>query len=127
QSELLLPFEGLGVDAAWELSMPKAANPFDYRTIADVLITIEYTALSSNDYRRQMIQALDPSVSADRPFSFRYQFADQWYDLHNPDQLDPPDQMKVAFETRREDFPPNVDDLVIQHVTLFFAQANDPP
>ena len=39
QSELLLPFEGLGVDAHWELRMPKAANPFDYSTVADVLIT----------------------------------------------------------------------------------------
>jgi hypothetical protein len=36
QSEMLLPFEGNGVDTVWEFRMPKAANPFDYRTIADV-------------------------------------------------------------------------------------------
>jgi hypothetical protein len=40
------------VDATWELQMPKAANPFDYRTIADVLITLEYTALQSFTYRQ---------------------------------------------------------------------------
>lgn len=28
---MLAPFEGGGVDATWELRMPKAANPFNYR------------------------------------------------------------------------------------------------
>ena len=50
-SGMLLPFEGSGVDTTWELRMPKAANFFDYRTIGDVLFTIEYTALQSWDYR----------------------------------------------------------------------------
>jgi hypothetical protein len=85
QSDMLLPFEAMGVDTSWELQMPKAANPFDYRTIADVLITIEYTALHSFEYRQQVIQTLDPKISADRPISLRRQFPDQWYRLHNPD------------------------------------------
>ncbi len=120
QSEMLLPFESMGVDTTWELSMPKAANPFDYRTIADVLITIEYTALNSFDYRQHVIQSLPSTLSGDRPFSFRHQFADQWYDLHNPDQAET--AMVVKFDTRREDFPPNIEDLTIQHVLLYFAR-----
>ncbi len=68
-SEMLLPFEGLGVDTAWEFRMPRAANRFDYRTIADVLITIEYTALQDWLYREQVIQDLDTRFSGDRPFS----------------------------------------------------------
>ena len=39
----------MGVDTMWELQLPKAANPFDYRTIADVFFTVEYTALHSVD------------------------------------------------------------------------------
>jgi hypothetical protein len=54
QSDMLLPFEGNGVEGAWEFRMPKAANLFDYRTIADVLITIEYTALNSFHYYQQI-------------------------------------------------------------------------
>jgi receptor-binding and translocation channel-forming TcA subunit of Tc toxin len=119
---MLLPFEGSGVDATWEFRMPKAANLFDYRTLADVLITVEYTALSSFDYRQQVIQSLRPALSADRPFSFRNQFADQWYDLHIPDQTSTP--MAVRFTTLREDFPPNLDGLRIQHVVLYFARAD---
>src|SRR5262249_49172286 len=75
QAELLRPFEGLGVDTVWEFRMPRAANRFDYGTITDVLLTIEYTALDSPDYRQQVIQGLDRSFSADRTFAFRQQFA----------------------------------------------------
>lgn len=66
EGELLLPFESMGVDTSWELSLPKAANPFDFDTIADVLMTLEYTALASSTYREQVIRRLDSSVSADR-------------------------------------------------------------
>jgi hypothetical protein len=121
QSEMLLPFEDMGVAASWALEMPKAANYFDYRTIADVLFSIEYTALHSYDYRDQVIKQLDRSVGASRPFSFRNEFADQWYDLHNPDQSAPP--MAVRFSTRREDFPPNIENLRIENVALYFARA----
>jgi hypothetical protein len=122
QSDLILPFEFTGVDTMWNLEMPKAANPFDYRTIADVLFTIEYTALSSLDYRQQVIQQLDRSVSADRPYSFRNQFPDQWYDLHNPAQTATP--MAAVFSTTREDFPPNLENLAIQHVAVYFVLAD---
>jgi len=122
QPDMLLPFEGSGVEMSWEFKMPKAANRFDYGTIADVLITLEYTALDSVDYRQQVIQTLKPTVSSDRPFSFRNQFADQWYDLHNPEQTSAP--MTVRFTTLREDFPPNVEALKIQHLVIYFIGAN---
>ena len=41
----------MGVDTVWRLDLPKAANAFDYRTIADVVLTLEYTALDDVDYR----------------------------------------------------------------------------
>jgi hypothetical protein len=122
QPELLLPFEGSGVDTIWRLELPKAANPFDYSTIADVFLTIEYTALNSFDYRQQVIQTLDPELSAERPFSFRQQYPDQWYELNNLDQT--PTPMTVRFKTARGDFLPNVDDLKIQHLVLYVAPAN---
>ena len=116
---------GTGVDTVWRFELPKAANPFDYSTIADVLLTIEYTALNSFDYRQQVIQTLDPTLSLDRPFSFRQQFPDQWYDLNSPDQT--PTPMVVRFKTTRGDFLPNVDDLKMQQLVLYFAPTNGQP
>jgi Tc toxin complex TcA C-terminal TcB-binding domain len=123
QPELLLPFEGTGVDTSWEFRMPRAANLFDYSTIADILLTIDYTALDSPDYRRQVIQKIDRNLSLDRAFSFREDLASQWYDMNNPDQLTTP--FSVQFSTAPEDFPSNIDDLQIQNVLLHFVHADN--
>jgi hypothetical protein len=119
---LLRPFEGLGMDAVWELRLAKPANPFvDFKFIATVLFSLEVKALHSFDYERQVIERLDRRVSANRAFYFRQEFADAWYDLHNPDQTSTP--MTVTFETRRGDFPPNLEQLRIEHVLLYFIGA----
>lgn len=121
ETGMLLPFESMGVDTHWELQLPKAANAFDYRGIADVLFTLEYTALQDFSYRQQVIQQLDDRVSAERVFSVRDQFADQWYALHNVEGAAAP--MTVRFRLTHEDFPPNVEDLRIQQVLLAIVRA----
>jgi hypothetical protein len=122
QSEMLFPFESLGVDTAWELRLPKPANPFDYRTIADVLFTIEYTAVDDPDYRQQVIQQLDRRADGDRAFSFRHELPDQWYELHNPEEN--ATTTAVRFRVDRDDFPPNVDQIKLAHVALYFSRAD---
>jgi len=121
-ADKLNPFEGTGVDTQWQFSLPKAANRFDYNSIADVIVTIEYTSLSSFTYHQQVIQQLNNRIIAERPYSFRSQFADQWYDLNNPQLTNTP--MIVNFDTRASDFPPNVDELKIKHVVLYFVRAD---
>jgi hypothetical protein len=124
QSGLLLPFEGLGVDTSWEFVMAPAVNPFDFSTIADVLLTVDYTSLDSPDYRQEILQGLSQSIHADRAFSFRQDFADAWYDLNNSALSATP--MKVQFETGRTDFPPNIQDnsLTIAQLLLYFVPAS---
>jgi hypothetical protein len=122
QSTLLLPFEDLGVDTSWEFTMPKAANPFDYSTIADVQISIDYTALDSPDYRLQIIQQLDRSMSADRAYSFAQQFPDAWYELNNASQY--PTRFTVQFPSQASDFPPNVENLSIAQLLMYFIPAD---
>ena len=123
QVELLRPFEGSGVATDWTFELPRPANQFDYRTIADVLLTLDYTALSSEEYRRQVVDAIGRDFSADRVFSFRHELADQWFDLNNPDQTDTP--MAVRFSTTRADFLPNLEALQIAHVALFFSFSDE--
>lgn len=124
ENGMLLPFEGMGVDAVWRLELPKPANPFDYRTIADVLLTVEYTALHSMDYRQKVVRELDRTFTGDRAFSLRDQFADAWYDLHHPEQVDAAQQMRVTLPIRREDFPPHLSDVRIEQLTLFCVRAD---
>jgi hypothetical protein len=129
QSEMLLPFEGGGVDWGWNLRLPKAANLFDYSTIADVLFTIEYTALEgSTQYRSNVISRFNSRVTSQRPFSFRQNFADAWYDFHHPELVEAPNRpMTVGFETTRADFPPNINNLKIQYIALYVARKDSAP
>ncbi len=42
--ERYLPFEGRGVIGEWQLELPKEYRQFDYNTISDVILTVNYTA-----------------------------------------------------------------------------------
>ncbi len=86
QPEMLLPFEGSGVDTTWDLTLPRAGNPFDFSTISDVLLTIDYTALFDPNYQARIVRELnaDRTVRGDQVFSLARDFPDQWYDLNNP-------------------------------------------
>lgn len=122
QPELLQPFEAIGVDTSWEFRLPKPANQFDFDTIADVVITIDYTALESFDYRQQVIQRLNPTLTAERAISLRDQFADQWYELNNSSQNGHP--MQVSLTTKRQEFLPNLEDLKLQQLVFYVVRAN---
>ena len=113
--------KGSAWDNHWELRLPQAANQFDFTTIADVLITIDYTALHDADYQARVLGALRPTVSLSRAFGFRNQLADAWYDLNNPDQSATP--MTVKFTTARDDFPPGITNLALEQVALYFARS----
>lgn len=126
-SEMYLPFEGNGVDGTWELRLPKASNSFDFQTISDVLISIEHSALNSFDYRNLVTQQLKPDVEADRAFSFRHQFSDAWYDLHNLEVLEEAQRMVVQFRIERDDFPSNLERIRMRHVMLYFVHAESLP
>lgn len=122
QPEMLAPFEGMGVDATWQFELPRASNRFDFRSIADVLLTIEYTALADELYRTQVVRTMSPWLSADRAFSFRQDLPDLWYALRNPGESKTP--LSVSFDSRAVDFPPNISDLAVQALTMYVVRAD---
>ena len=118
QAEMLLPFEAMGVATSPTFEMPRPANPFDFNTIADVLVTIDYTALYSTEYRMQVIQRFDPIAGGEQMVSLRNDFPDQWYDLHNPSVTSTPS----AVDLRVPDsyFPPNLSEIRLRRATFAF-------
>jgi len=106
EGEFLHPFEGSGVQTAWEFRMEKTANPFDFNSIADVLFTIEYEALHDTNYRKALIRQLDDSNSAALAVSMKNNLPDQWFDLHNPTTAG--DHHLVTFQISQRDMAPNI-------------------
>jgi hypothetical protein len=121
QSTKLNPFESIGVDTFWNFSLPKASNFFDFNSIADVFFAVDYTALENQIYRNTVIQNLDTTFEAARSYSFKNQFADQWYDLNNADSSN--EVMTVLFDTLQTDFPANLQNVLITGVTLYLADG----
>ena len=99
------PFEGSGVETLWELQMEKASNPFDYRSIADVLVTIEYDALENDLYSKTIKNQLNNEQKNESiVLSMRNDLPDQWYELMNPSE----DSSSTNFKIRNSDLAPNV-------------------
>lgn len=120
-AEMLYPFEGIGVDTLWNLALPKPANAnMDYNTIADVLISIDYTAFEDYDLRNKTVKLLQQDDnSGEIFFSFKNNLPDQWYDLNNPEGSANP--MSVNFTTKRSDFPSSVNNISIGKVKMLFS------
>ena len=106
QPELRNAFEGSGMDTRWVLELPRAANGFDFESLADVIVTFEYTSLSDSTLREKVIAALPSRVGAARVFSLRNEFPDLWFDLANAPAGMPID---TTLQVRRSDFPPNLE------------------
>lgn len=122
-NDKLVPFEGLGVDTVWQLTMPKFNNFFDYDTIGDVLITIDYTALEDNQYKQQVLRKLGTEVQFNRVFSMKNEFPDQWYDMSNAQNLSA--ERMVNFTVSKTDFPANVTVNAINEVGVMFVTDDD--
>jgi hypothetical protein len=126
---LLLPCHRARASPGWQPSSRRTAlqpaNPIDYQSIVDVLLTIEYSALVSADYRQLVIRRLDRQFTGDRSFSIREQFPDTWYDLNNPDTVDDPARLlAVDLPLTTADFPPNLTEPALEQLTLFVVGAN---
>jgi hypothetical protein len=126
QPDMLLPFESSGVDTTWELQLPQAANPFDFSSIVDVMLSIDYTALYDDSYRSQMTARLNASRDrgADRVFSLARDFPDQWYDLNNPPD---PATRSVTITLRDADFPSAISGIATAAVAVRLASNDTVP
>ncbi|WP_188559697.1 Tc toxin subunit A-related protein [Hymenobacter glacieicola] len=123
--ELLYPFEGMGVDSSWTFSLQKAANPFDFDSIADVLITLEYTAYESGEYAQQVRQQLGTRRQQVIALSLRDQFADQWYDLHHPQEVADGEQYTARITLTQADLPVHLRNARISALSLYVDVADE--
>ena len=100
--------------------MPRPANALlDYAAIADIQMSIDYSALASDAHHARVLRSLDRRIRVDRAFSFVHELQDAWYDLHNPDRA--ANRTTAVFTISRADFEPNSNDPVISGVTLFYV------
>jgi hypothetical protein len=89
-----LPFEGAGAISTWELDLPSAIRPFNYATIADVVMHVSYTARDGDaalktSVNTGLVSALndlkapmtEDTKMMSRLFSLRQEFPNAWHQL----------------------------------------------
>lgn len=116
QSELLRPFEGLGVATEFLFELPKAANAFDFSSIFDVHISIDYSAQHSQTKRTLTVHRLPGRISETRAFSVRSEFPDEWYELNN----EPVENAPIELELTPNDFRSGMESVTVTHARLLF-------
>ncbi len=84
-------FHGHGVSGSWTLELPKEANAFEYDTLYDVAITIEFStyydetlqAIIEEERRKWAGLGITPQAEI-VGFSLHEEFPDEFYHMHNP-------------------------------------------
>jgi hypothetical protein len=110
-----LPFEGAGAISEWkiELTTDEALRQFDYSTISDVIIHLNYTAREDAGLFKQKAVAYINAFLSNaaelstqplmRMFSMRHEFSTEWHRFLNPMTAGDDQVLKPVF--KREHFP----------------------
>lgn len=124
QDAMLLPFEGLGVETQWTFELPRDCNRFNFDSIADIVMTIEYTADFSKELLQSQIDAQsEREVYEDVAIPLRLAYPDLWYHFKNQRPFaGVPAPFEFKFTARRSLFPPNLQDgMIVDNLTLLFS------
>ncbi|MFK8103706.1 MAG: LamG-like jellyroll fold domain-containing protein [Saprospiraceae bacterium] len=111
--ERYLPFEGTGAVSSWTLQMPKATNRINFDSISDVIINLQYTALTGDEsFRQSVIDS--PSLSnyaGTRYLSLQQAYSADWYAFKNPAEGITPAPMKIKVDQSL--FPFNLEEYLL--------------
>lgn len=121
ESQYLNPFEGNGVAGNWLLEMPKSSNPYlNYDDILDVQLVLQYTSLDDPAKKATVPMAAQGAAT----YSLKLNFADPYYDLHNPIFVEGAagSPYRITFRTDERFFAPNQRMRRLSAITMYFEQ-----
>jgi hypothetical protein len=127
--ERFLPFEGAGVLSTWGINIPQANNQFDFSTISDFIIHIQYT---TRDGGANLAIAAQNHVNSVLPqngvllLSAKHQFPNEWQRFLYPSQTGADQELKLDLSTEHYPFyARNAINLKVSKVNLIIV-GQDP-
>lgn len=125
RDERYLPFEFAGAVSRWRIELPPENNRFDFDTLGDVVLHLNYTAREGGDVLSHAAKCFAqrhlPGAGV-RLFDIRHDFPDDWYRLTSTDH----GRHVLPLRLGREHFPflPGNRDLRITRQHLFVELAD---
>ena len=126
-------FEGKGIGGIYTLELPKYSNNFDFNTIVDVIVKIDFSCYD-DPYLKSLIEnelceqekvtkfSGDNVKTSYSPYSFKENFPDDFYIFNNPvsENNDSRKQLFIPFYVNKNDFSPNRFDYKVNSLILNF-------
>jgi hypothetical protein len=87
RDERYMPFEGAGAISDWSLTLPKTLRAFDYGTISDVIVHLDYTADHDAELERRwdaaagLVTLLQGDIGGEPPLVRRFSLRDELPDV----------------------------------------------
>lgn len=132
RDERYLPFEGAGTITQWRIELPAELPQFDYRTIADVVVTIHYTARDGGDILRdqvntelrQLINAIASNTGLTCLLSARHDFPEAWNQFLYPPESQDHQELALSIDSSRLPFLPQGKTVEIDSIVLVLVLEN---
>lgn len=127
RDERYLPFEGAGVISTWTLKLLGQPHAFDYDSIADVILTLRYTARDSGDAKSAESAAKNWLMqNTARVLSMRHEFASEWAAFKRPVAAKD-DKSSLKFSLGKQHFPYRMEKITDKpkRLHLFFNGTAD--
>ena len=114
RDERYLPFEGAGAISEWNIELTENVDlrQFDYSTISDVILHINYTAREDGGLKDGVVQHLtdfitNAAVLSNEPlirmFNMKHEFSSEWHKFLYPAIAGQDQELSVTL--RKEHFP----------------------
>ena len=81
-----LPFEGTGAVSDWKLEIPQENNAIDFSSLTDVVIRLQYTALSGGAQFRGQVRELLGGFKGVKALNIGQNYASDWYNFIQENQ-----------------------------------------
>ncbi|MEL7314848.1 MAG: hypothetical protein AAFN08_07845 [Cyanobacteria bacterium J06559_3] len=107
-----LPFEGAGAISQWRLELPNEFRQFDYNTITDVILHINYMSregggilkTTATEHVRTVIMATAEGTALSRMFSAKQEFPGEWHQFLHPETDETPNVLALNLSQNRFPF-----------------------
>ena len=107
RDERYMPFEGAGAISDWSLTLPKTLRVFDYATISDVILHLDYTADHDRELERRwdaaagLVTLLQGDIDGKPPLVRRFSLRDELPDVFHRLMTSPPGtEVTLALDER---------------------------
>jgi hypothetical protein len=116
--ERYLPFEGTGAISSWRLELPLGSNRIDFSTIADVVITLRYSALAGGaTLQKAVLGALSTKFAGQASVALQQRYPDAWARFLKPAEGAP---QAMTFMVGPDLLPANLTDQKAKKVYVQF-------